>query len=76
MYLAAVAVGLDGIRTAEGALKEGKVSEEDARKVVESNKDAVGIWLDKQVRCPPLGIGIGRGRGERVADGRRSSARL
>ncbi|KAL8287549.1 hypothetical protein RQP46_003407 [Phenoliferia psychrophenolica] len=49
MYLAAVKAGAEGIKAAEQALKSGNVSEEEARKLVESNSDAVGIWLDKQL---------------------------
>lgn len=53
MYLAAVKGGLDGIESSEAALKAGKTTDEDAKALVESNRDAVGIWLDKQVRPGP-----------------------
>lgn len=50
MYLAAVKGGLDGIESGEAALKAGYTAAEAATALVESNRDAVGIWLDKQVR--------------------------
>ncbi|KAM0750644.1 hypothetical protein T439DRAFT_325700 [Meredithblackwellia eburnea MCA 4105] len=48
MYLSAVKVGLRGIEEAEKAIKDGRTDAEEARKLVESNKDALSIWLDKQ----------------------------
>lgn len=41
MHLSSLQVGLEGIRAAEKAL--------DAPALIESNKDAMGNWLDKKV---------------------------
>lgn len=49
MYLAALKVGLEGIREGEKAAMEGRTSAEEATKAVEANRDALGEWLDKKV---------------------------
>lgn len=48
MYVATVKNGLESIQASE---KQGTVgSEENLKTLVEGNKDALGAWLDKQVR--------------------------
>ncbi|GAA5945967.1 hypothetical protein JCM3775_007564 [Rhodotorula graminis] len=45
MYFAAVGSGFEAV---EAARKRGEGSLEDAKALVEANKDAMGLWLDKQ----------------------------
>lgn len=51
MYFAAVGSGFDAV---EAARKRGEGSLDDAKALVEANKDALGLWLDKQVRPSSL----------------------
>ncbi|GAA5909081.1 hypothetical protein JCM6882_001183 [Rhodosporidiobolus microsporus] len=49
MYLASVQSGFEGLAKAQAAEKAGKTGVEEAKDLVESNRDAVGLWLDKQL---------------------------
>lgn len=49
MYLAAARAGQAGLETAEQALKDGKTGQDEAVALIESNKDAVSVWLDSKV---------------------------
>ncbi|GAA5838709.1 hypothetical protein JCM11251_003269 [Rhodosporidiobolus azoricus] len=49
MYLSSVKSGLDGLEKARAGEREGKTDLEAAKDLVESNRDAVGLWLDKQL---------------------------
>ncbi|CEQ43182.1 SPOSA6832_05090, partial [Sporobolomyces salmonicolor] len=48
MYLASVRAGHEGLLVAEKAVAAGATSMEEAKALVEANRDAVGLWLDKQ----------------------------
>ncbi|GAA5905335.1 hypothetical protein JCM5296_001443 [Sporobolomyces johnsonii] len=48
MYLASVRAGHEGLVVAEKAVAAGATSVEEAKALVEANRDAVGLWLDKQ----------------------------
>jgi len=50
MYLTSIKSGYEGLKVAEEQEKKGETSLEAAQNLVESNRDAVGLWLDKQVR--------------------------
>ena len=49
MYLTSVTLGYEGLGRAQVQEKKGETSLEAATALVESNRDAVGLWLDKQV---------------------------
>jgi len=49
MYLTSVTLGYEGLERAQVQEKKGETSLEAATALVESNRDAVGLWLDKQV---------------------------
>jgi len=49
MYLTSVTLGYEGLEKAQSLEKKGETSLEAATALVESNRDAVGLWLDKQV---------------------------
>jgi cysteinyl-tRNA synthetase len=53
MYFAAVQVGYAALKQAQKREAAGSTALADAEALVEANKDAVGLWLDKQVRPPP-----------------------
>lgn len=48
MYLTSVTLGYEGLEKAQSLEKKGETSLEAATALVESNRDAVGLWLDKQ----------------------------
>ncbi|GAA6031429.1 hypothetical protein JCM8097_005655 [Rhodosporidiobolus ruineniae] len=49
MYLSSVQGGYEGVIKAKEAEKAGKTGAEEAKQLVEANRDAVGLWLDKQL---------------------------
>ncbi|GAA6064320.1 hypothetical protein JCM10212_006007 [Sporobolomyces blumeae] len=48
MYLSSLKVGYEGLQKAQERERKGETGVEAAKEVVESNRDAVGLWLDKQ----------------------------
>ncbi|GAA5960637.1 hypothetical protein JCM3765_005884 [Sporobolomyces pararoseus] len=48
MYLTSIKNGFEGLRVAEEKEKKRETSLQAAQELVESNNDAVGVWLDKQ----------------------------
>ncbi|BGP18099.1 cysteinyl-tRNA synthetase [Rhodosporidiobolus nylandii] len=48
MYLSSVKAGWEALEKAKVDEKEGKTGAEEAKRLVEGNRDAVGLWLDKQ----------------------------
>ncbi|GAA5841315.1 hypothetical protein JCM3766R1_005026 [Sporobolomyces carnicolor] len=48
MYLSSIKSGIEGLKTAEAREKKGETGSEFAKELVESNRDALGLWLDKQ----------------------------
>lgn len=53
MYLSSIRNGFEGLQKAESlGEKNGEEGVEAVKELVESNRDAVGIWLDKQVSAP------------------------
>lgn len=50
MHFASVASGYAGIQAAKGKQDSGSVSVADLTTLIEANRDALGLWLDKQVR--------------------------
>lgn len=53
MHFVAVQAGYAALKHAQKQEAAGLTALPDARALVEANKDAVGLWLDKQVRPPP-----------------------
>lgn len=53
MYLAAAQIGRAGLERAEQAVKAGETmtGRDEAEALIESNKDAVSLWLDAKVCC-------------------------
>ncbi|GAA5866886.1 hypothetical protein JCM8547_003907 [Rhodosporidiobolus lusitaniae] len=49
MYLTSVQGGYEALIKAQDQEKSGKVGVEEAKELVEANRDAVGLWLDKQL---------------------------
>ncbi|GAA6014289.1 hypothetical protein JCM10207_005410 [Rhodosporidiobolus poonsookiae] len=49
MYYASVDAGLAGLLKAEQSEKSGRTGIDQAKELVEANRDAVGLWLDKQM---------------------------
>lgn len=49
MHFASVATGYTGIQAAKGKQASGSVSAADLTALIEANRDALGLWLDKQV---------------------------
>jgi cysteinyl-tRNA synthetase len=54
MYLTSIKTGYEGLKRAEEKEAKGETGLDEAKELVESNRDAVGLWLDKQVRADPL----------------------
>ncbi|GAA6016231.1 hypothetical protein JCM11491_003776 [Sporobolomyces phaffii] len=48
MYLASITSGYEGLQSAEERERNGETGVESAKALIESNRDAVGLWLDKQ----------------------------
>ncbi|KDE05486.1 cysteinyl-tRNA synthetase [Microbotryum lychnidis-dioicae p1A1 Lamole] len=48
MHVTVLQVGLKGLNVAEAELKEGKNGKEEAERLIESTKDVLSLWLDKQ----------------------------
>lgn len=49
MHMSAARMGLQGIQEADKHVNEGKTSQAEALKLIESNKDGLSLWLDKKV---------------------------
>lgn len=50
MHFAAVAAGYAALRPVREKAAAGSVAPEEATQVINANRDALGLWLDKQVR--------------------------